>query len=253
MNDRRSILVAADAQEAMQLAAEMLASIACEAVTLHGEFCLALAGGTTPQPLYDLLADSVRAESIPWQDTQIFFGDERDVPADHADSNYRMAQDRLLGCIPIRLENLHPMHADVADLDLAAQRYTQRIADRVPAGPDGKPAFDLILLGLGADGHTASLFPGTPAVEEQEKLVVSQFVPILGRNRVTFTLPLINAARNVLFLITGMDKAEAIQRVLSDDPEVARQLPGGRVVPTTGKLMFVLDGSAARQIPKTAS
>jgi 6-phosphogluconolactonase len=248
VNDRRSVLVAASPSEALALAAKVVADVARESVGHKGQFALALAGGTTPQPLYKLLAVPNQADAVPWQETHVFFGDERDVPADHADSNFRMVQDSLLDHVPVRLENVHPMHGDAADLDLAARRYAERIAELVPAGSSGRPAFDLILLGMGGDGHTASLFPDTPALDEHDRLVVSQFIPVLGRRRLTFTFPLINAARNVLFLVTGMDKAEAVSQVLSDEPDVASQLPAGRVVPADGKLILVLDSQAARQV-----
>ena len=247
MSDHRTVLVAKDAPEALRLAMEKVASIGCEAVDQRGDFTLALAGGTTPQPLYQLLAQPLAGESVPWQQTEVFFGDERDVSADHPDSNYRMAQQTLLGQVPILLENVHPMPGDATDLDLAAEQYAQCIAELVPPGAGGLPAFDLILLGMGGDGHTASLFPNSAALDEAEKLVVVQFVPVLSRQRMTFTFPLINAARHVLFLITGMDKADVIERVLSDDEAIASQLPAGRVRPTDGELIFILDAHAARR------
>jgi len=240
MDDRRSVLVTETAEQARRQAAEILASAACDAVSRHGQFTLALSGGTTPRPLYELLASPAQTESIPWQDTQIFFGDERDVPSDHADSNYRMIQDTLLGAVPIRLENVHPMLGDASDLDAIAA---------LPPGEAGAPAFDLILLGMGGDGHVASLFPGCSALDEIDRLVAATFVPVLSRQRITFTLPLINAAHNVLFLITGRDKAEATGKVLGDDAADAAELPAGRVKPTGGKLMFVLDADAARMTP----
>ena len=248
MNERR-VLVGIDAAATVELAADLLASIAREAVNTRGQFTLALSGGTTPQALYRDLATPRRVESVPWQQTRIFFGDERDVHADHADSNYSMAQRTLLEDVPLRLENVHPMHADADDLDQAAAQYAARISDLVPAGSAGLPAFDLILLGIGADGHTASLFADTPALDETSKLVVTQFVPAVGRRRMTFTFSLINAARNVLCLVTGPEKAEAVSKVLSDDPAVAQSLPAGRIHPTDGTLHFVLDAHAARQVP----
>ncbi|NLF31784.1 MAG: 6-phosphogluconolactonase [Planctomycetes bacterium] len=249
MDDRRSIIVGANAADARRLAGQIIATTACEAVGRHGQFTLALAGGTTPRPLYEFLAAPPLSEAIPWQDTQVFFGDERDVPADHADSNFRMAQDALLGSVPIRLENVHPMMGDADDLTLAARRYAEQIIRILPQGPDGRPSFDLIILGMGGDGHTASLFPGSTALDEKAELVACADVPVLSRRRMTFTLPLINAAANVLFLVTGKDKAEAIAKVLSSDPAVAAELPAGRVRPTHGKLLFVLDEDAARQTP----
>lgn len=246
MSEPIQVLVEPTAESATRLAAELLASIACEAVGQHNRFTLALAGGTTPHHLYEYLANPPQADKIPWQSTQIFFGDERNVPHDHVDSNYRMAEDTLLGRVPIRFENVHPMPADSVNLEQAAQLYAESVIDAVPAGPDGIPAFDLILLGMGGDGHTASLFPGTHALDEPQKLVVSQYVPVLSRWRMTFTYPLINAARIIMFLITGMDKAEAVQYVLSEDPTVSRQMPAGRVKPTHGKLIYILDAEAAR-------
>jgi len=249
MDDRRSILVAQTTDDARKMAAELLAANASDAVARHGQFTLALAGGTTPKPLYELLAAPAQAEAFPWQDTQVFFGDERDVPSDNADSNYRMIQDALLGAVPIRLENVHPMLGDTSDLDATADQYADQIVKIVPPGDDGLPAFDLILLGMGGDGHTASLFPGSEALDEADRLVTSAFVPVLRRCRLSFTLPLINAAHSVLFLVTGRDKAEALATILGDDTDAAAQLPAGRVHPTRGKLLFVLDADAARMTP----
>ena len=247
MNDRRKILVEPDVERALDTAANLVATIACEAVAARGQFTIALSGGTTPQPLYDLLTKPPRSDGIPWQEAQVFFGDERDVPADHPDSNYRMVQQTLLDLVPVRLEHVHPMPADAADLDQAAGQYAELIIDHVGVGPSGLPAFDLILLGMGGDGHVASLFPGTPALEESRKLVTVHFVPVLGRKRMTFTLPLINAARNVLFLVTGVDKADAVEKIFSEDPAVAAELPAGRVRPTDGTLIFIMDNQATRK------
>ncbi len=249
MNECRNVLVADDASKARELAAELLAATACDAVSRHGQFTLALSGGTSPAPLYQLLASPANAENIPWADTQIFFGDERDVPPEHANSNYRMAEKTLLSAVPILLENLHPMLADATDIDVAAAQYSEQIRRIVPPGPGGLPAFDLILLGMGGDGHTASLFPGSAAITETDRIITSLYVPVLGRSRMTFTLPLINAAHSVLFLITGKDKADAVAAVLGDDPAAAAELPAGRVAPTDGKLIFVLDADAARLTP----
>ncbi len=246
MNNRK-ILVEPNVERALQTAADLVATIACEAVAARGQFTMALSGGTTPHPLYELLTKPPRTDTVPWQDAQVFFGDERDVPADHPDSNYRMVQQTLLDRVPVRLEHVHPMPGDAADLDQAAGQYAELIIDHVAAGPSGLPAFDLILLGMGGDGHTASIFPGTPALEESRKLVMTHFVPVLGRKRMTFTLPLINAARNILFLVTGVDKAEAVEKVLSENPAVASELPAGRVRPTDGTLFFLMDTGAARK------
>jgi len=250
VGDDRKVFIEDSLDAAAAAAAELLGTIACEATSARGVFNVALAGGTTPHRLHMELAAPSKIESVPWQATRIFFGDERDVPYDHADSNYRRAQKALLDSVPVPPENVYPMAADAGNLDLAARQYAECVARTVPPGNEGVPAFDLILLGMGADGHTASLFPGTPALAEADRLVVGQFVPVLGRRRMTFTFPLINAARNVMFLICGADKADAARRMLSDDPADAAQLPAGRVNPTDGRLIFVLDRAAARLLPR---
>lgn len=247
MAGNRKVLVETTGERAMKTVAELLSTIACDAVSQRGRFTLALAGGTTPQPLYAYLARPMEAEKVPWQQTFIFFGDERDVPQDHADSNYRMVEDTLLGSVPVPFENVFPIPGDATNLVQAADHYAETIIDNVPAGPEGTPTFDLILLGMGGDGHTASLFPGTPALEEGEKLVCAQHVPVLNRWRVTFTLPLINAARHVILFITGLDKADAASRVLGEDDQ-ENPLPAQRVCPA-GDLYYVLDAPAASRTP----
>lgn len=243
MADQTTVIVKPTVEDAVAVAAEALSDIAAEAVQQRGQFTLALAGGTTPRPLYEYLSYPPRVDDVPWQHTAVFFSDERDVPQDHADSNYRLAEQDLLGRVPIQLEHVYPMPADAPDLPLAADRYAETIIDKVPAEDDGPPRFDLILLGVGRDGHTASLFPDTPALGETEKLVVAQHVPVLNRYRMTFTFPLINAARNVMMLVTGLDKAEVLSRVLPPDRDAS--LPTGRVAPDSGELIFVLDAQAA--------
>jgi 6-phosphogluconolactonase len=138
------------------------------------------------------------------------------------------------------------MPADCRDLNAAAEQYENLIRRTVPS-EDDIPRFDVILLGMGSDGHTASLFPGTPALTEQHRLVVAQFVPVIGRNRMTFTFPLINAARHVMFLVTGADKADAVAAMLGEDAELKARYPAARVNPH-GELTFVLDAAAARDL-----
>jgi 6-phosphogluconolactonase len=157
-----------------------------------------------------------------------------------------MVQRTLLDHVPIDLAKVHPMPADAEDIQAAAAHYEQAIRQTVPTDGGQIPRFDLILLGMGGDGHTASLFPNTEALKEHQRLVYAGFVPVLGRNRMTFTYPLINAARNVMFLVTGSDKAEAVLGVLGDSEEIRRQLPAAAVQPTDGCLIVVLDAAAAR-------
>ncbi len=248
MHDRendRKVLVEDSPEEATALASELVKSIICEAVSERDVCYLALAGGTTPHALYKQLARSCPSGDVPWERVEVFFGDERDVPQDHVESNYRMVQKTLLDNVPIQPTQVHPMPADTDELLAGAAEYEQIIRRIVAGEGGGDPQFDLVLLGMGGDGHTGSLFPGTEALAEQERLVTACFVPVLGRSRMTFTFPLINAARNVLLLVTGQDKSEAVAGLLGDDPAVRQQLPAARVEPT-GLFTVVLDRAAAK-------
>ncbi len=232
------------AAEATQAAHEHVAKTLREAVEQRGQAYLALAGGTTPHALYQLLARTASTDEVPWPEVNVFFGDERDVPQDHVESNYNMAQRALLDHVPVKPEHVHPMPASASDIQAAAAEYESTVRRTVPDEAN-IPRFDLVLLGMGGDGHTASLFPDTEVLQENEKLVRAYFVPVLGRNRMTFTYPLINASRNVVFLVTGEDKAEATAAVLSQDEATRASKPAGRVVPA-GELVFIVDIAAVR-------
>jgi 6-phosphogluconolactonase len=235
-------------EDAAEHAARIVADVIRRRAEESGCCYIALCGGTTPGEMYRCLAGADYTESVPWDKVHFFFGDERDVPQDHVENNYRMVTKVLLDHVPVPLERVHPMPADCRDLTAAAEQYENLIRRLVPAGPDDLPRFDLILLGLGGEGHTASLFPDTPALAERSRLVVAQYVPVIGRNRMTFTFPLINAARHVLFLVTGPDKANAAAAVLSGDPAVRGRFPGARVEPQDGEATFVLDEAAAKNL-----
>ena len=237
------VLVEETPEQATALAGELVKTIMCDAVSERGACHIALAGGTTPHLLYQQLATSCASGEVPWGQVQVFFGDERDVPHDHVESNYHMAQKTLLDHVPVEPSAVHPMPADSTDLPQAAADYEQSIRRIVPGEP---PRFDLVLLGLGADGHTASLFPGTDAVAETSKLVTSNFVPVLGRHRMTFTFPLINAARCVILLVTGEDKADAVAALLGDDEAARKDLPAARLT-LDANFILVLDAAAARR------
>lgn len=243
-----NIVIQPTPAEAAQRLLERIAAIITQATLRWSDCHIALCGGTTPRELYRMLATPPLSEEIPWDKVQIFFGDERDVSPDHVENNYRMASALLLDHVPIPLSHVHPMPADCRDMNAAAEQYENLIRRLVTANEDGVPAFDLILLGLGGEGHTASLFPDTPALLERDRLVVAQFVPVIGRNRMTFTFPLINAARNVAFFVTGVDKAKAVEGVLSDDPEIRSRYPAARVRPAHGELSLFLDAEAARNL-----
>lgn len=231
-----------DAEALARTAAEELAGAARDAVAARGAFTVALAGGSTPRRLYALLADPTapyRAR-IPWDRTHVFFGDERPVPPDDPDSNYGMARRALLAHVPAA--SVHRIRGEQPGA-AAAYEAELRAFFRLPAGA-APPRLDVVLLGLGADGHTASLFPGTDAVGEAERWVVSPFVPQLGTRRTTLTLPVLNRARRVLFLVSGADKAPALARALGAG---APPVPAARVRPEGGAVWLV-DAAAAGAI-----
>ncbi len=220
-----------------------------EAVAARGAFAIALAGGSTPSALYALLADPSREafRRMPWSRTHVFFGDERHVPPDHPDSNYRMAHEALLSKVPVPPGQVHRIRAELEPAQAAAE-YEREL--RRFFGSD--PAFDLVLLGMGADGHTASLFPGTTALEERERWVAASWVQKLGANRITLTLPILGQARALVFLVAGADKAGALERVLSPS-SAGESLPASRVRPVRGRLLWLVDRAAAERLRRPVS
>lgn len=223
--------------ELSQAAAEEFVSQAASAVKKTGRFSVALSGGSTPRGLFSLLA-SGDLPSIPWDKIYFFWGDERHVPPDHPQSNYRVANELLLSKVSVPRENIFRIEAE-DPADEAAQAYEQTIRDFFKAQEE-VPRFDLILLGIGPEGHTASLFPGTGALQEKERLVVANWVEKLKAHRVTMTLPLLNHAACNVFLVSGADKAEAVQGVFA-----GQALPAGLVRPKLGRLLWLVDREAA--------
>jgi 6-phosphogluconolactonase len=209
------------------------------AVDERGQFTVALAGGNTPRDMYRRLTQPPYGAALPWTQTQVFFGDERMVPPDSPKSNYRMAKETLLDHVPIPLDHVHRIRGELPP-DEAVRLYVDEL--RSVFGAAGVPRFDLILLGMGPDGHTASLFPGTPALDNTTDLVTAVHLAPTAAGaahaawRVTLTLPVINAARHVVFLVAGADKAEPLRRVLAGDPT----LPASRVRPSNGTLTWLV-------------
>jgi 6-phosphogluconolactonase len=242
----REVIVRPTVADATDAAAHAFERIVRETVRQKDVCYVALAGGTTPYLLYKELASAKAMGDLPWGQVEVFFGDERDVPHDDIESNYNMALRTLLDNVPVQPTRVHPMRAAAPDIQAAAAEYEQVLRQAVPAGPGGTPVLDLVLLGMGADGHTASLFPGTEALTVSDKLVLAYFVPVLGRHRMTFTFPLINAARNVVFLVTGEDKAPAVAALLGGSAEAKKHIPSARVAPKGGKLTMILDQAAAK-------
>jgi 6-phosphogluconolactonase len=226
-------------------AAELLADAAVEAVRARGRFAVALAGGSTPRGAYELLAREPLRVRVPWADVHVFWGDERHVPPDHPDSNYRMAREALLAHVPLPEGNVHRIPAENPDASAAAAAYEQTLRHVFATSAGKAPRFDLIFLGMGPDGHTASLFPRGHAMEERARLAVAERVESVGGWRITLTLPVLNAAAQVVFLVTGADKAPALAMVLG--PEGAGSgLPAALVRPREGRLLWLVDAPAAR-------
>lgn len=239
-----------DVEAVSEAAAREFVDRAREAVAARGRFTAALSGGSTPRRLYQLLAGPPLGDQVDWGRVEVFWGDERCVPPDDKDSNYRMAREALLDRVPIPPDHVHRMEAERPDRDAAARDYEATLARAFGVAPGGEPpAFDLVLLGLGPDGHTASLFPHTTALDETQRWVVANHVPKLGADRLTLTVRVLNRAREVLFLVAGADKAEPLAGVLEGPPD-PRRLPAQLVRPANGRLVWFVDRQAAARLTR---
>lgn len=238
--------------EALALdAAQRFARAASDAIDSRGEFVVALSGGSTPRSLYTRLAAPPYVSTMPWSEVRALWGDERCVPPDHAASNYRMTREALLDHVLIPGANVHRIRGE-DDPVTAARAYEQTLRSvlRTPQGPprDAPGArIDLVLLGLGVDGHTASLFPGSPAVTDAEPWAIAHRVPAELRWRVTLTPVIINAAAEILFLVSGRAKAAIVRRVL-EGPLRPDELPAQLIAPADGRVLWLLDAAAARDL-----
>jgi 6-phosphogluconolactonase len=233
-------------QELFAAAAEEVIRAAGEALAQRGRFSIALSGGSTPKSLFNLLATNAKS-TLPWDRTFFFWSDERHVPPTDTQSNYRMADEAMLSKVPVPPGNVFRIPSENPDAAAAAAAYEQTLRTFFNVQAGELPRFDLILLGMGPDGHTASLFPGTAALQEKSRLVVANWVEKLRTNRLTFTLPLINAARSVVFLVSGIDKAPVLHEVL-DGNAPGEQYPSKLVHPIDGKLIWFVDRAAASQL-----
>lgn len=233
-----------DLDELARAAAEEIAKSAEEAIAARGRFTIALSGGDTPKPVYRLLAEEPR---IDWSRVHAFWGDDRHVPPDHPDSNFGMAHDELLSKVAIPPGNVHRMRTEKADAERAAEEYAWTLRSAFDLGDGERPRFDLVLMGIGEDAHTASLFPGGEAVRERSRLVVAPWVSSLGTFRITLTPPVFNNARLALFLVSGEEKAEALKAVLEGDFQPDR-FPAQVVRLEGGKLLWLVDRAAAREL-----
>jgi 6-phosphogluconolactonase len=219
--------------------AEWVAAAAERAIADHGGFSIALAGGSTPRLLYDVLAGEPWHDRIDWTAWRVYFGDERACPADDPSSNYHLAQSTLLSRVTVDPQRVHRMPADRADLDAAAAEYSGLLASTLPTGAGGAPRLDVILLGLGENGHTASLFPGTPALDVTNAWATRGLADYEPFDRMTLTYPAINAAGAVAFVVTGAAKRGALAAT------AAGTVPASRIRPADGALVWFLDAEAA--------
>jgi 6-phosphogluconolactonase len=241
----REVRVLADAHAIAETAAAEFVEAARRAVRNKDSFTVALSGGSTPKALYELLVNNPLLQSmVPWKQTQFFFGDERHVPPDDAESNFRMATDAMLSKAPVNAKQIHRIKAELASAEEAAAQYEKELRTAFKLEPGQLPRFDLILLGMGPEGHTASLFPGTKALREQERLVVHNWVGKLYTDRITLTPPVLNNAACVIFMVHGAEKAPALKAVL-EGPYEPDQLPAQLIQPSNGSVLWLMDQTAA--------
>jgi 6-phosphogluconolactonase len=242
----REIRVVNSAADLFQAAAAEFTQAVTAGITAKGRFSVALSGGSTPKALYSLLGSGTKP-AIPWDKVFFFWGDERHVPPDDPESNYRMTNEALLSKISASPENVFRIPAEQQDASVAANAYEQTLREFFRLRSGEFPRFDLVLLGIGTEGHTASLFPETSALKETQGLVVANWVEKLHTDRITFTLPVLNHAACVVFLVSGAGKAEIVHQILEGPGE---ELPAQRVHPSDGRLVWLLDRAAAAGLQK---
>jgi 6-phosphogluconolactonase len=244
------VLRLATPQDLFQAAADEILHAAVEAIERRGRFTIALSGGSTPRSLYSLIAANAAA-SVAWQKVFFFWGDERHVGPKDAESNFRMVEESLFSKIPVPAGNIFRVPSEDPDAAAAAGAYEQVMRKFFETAPGAFPRFDVILLGMGPDGHTASLFPETAALKEKSRWVVANWVEKLQTYRITLTLPVLNQARLVAFLISGTDKAAALHEVL-EGKGPAEKYPSKLVQPRDGKLIWFVDRAASSELSTAA-
>jgi 6-phosphogluconolactonase len=242
----RRIVVADDLQDLARRAAELFATLATRAIGASSRFNVALSGGETPRTLFSLLAGPDYARRIDWAHVHLFWGDERHVPPDDAASNYGMTRQALLDHVSIPPANVHRIQGELPAAE-AAQRYEQELRSSFGLGPGDLPRFDLVLLGMGDDGHTASLFPGVALPDESDRLVVAPWVPKFNTYRITLTPRVLNNAAVVAFLVAGAVKAGRLREVI-EGPRQPDNLPSQRIAPSRGALLWLVDRAAAAEL-----
>jgi len=246
----REIRVLADGAAVAKRAAQEFVQAAATAVRERGAFHIALAGGSTPKALYSLLvSDPALRSQVPWDKMQVFFGDERHVGPGHPDSNFRMASEAMLSKVPLTANQVTRIKGECTDAEQAAREYEDALASHFQLKSGELPRFDLLLVGMGNEGHTLSLFPGTKALHADGRIVVSNWVGKLFTERITLTAPAACAAAEILFMVTGADKALALKGVL-EGPYEPEQLPAQLLQPKEGKLLWLVDTAAGSMLSK---
>jgi 6-phosphogluconolactonase len=235
------VFIYADAAELARESARRFAELAEAFTTDAGRGAVALSGGSTPKAMFQVLADKPFSGSLPWRSINFFWGDERCVPPDHSESNFRMANETLLSKVPVPRENIFRIPAEDEDHERAAASYSKTLQKFFA---DEWPHFDLVFLGMGADGHTASLFPGTTALSAGDHIAVANYVEKLQSWRITLTASAINRARNIIFLVAGADKAPALKEVIRG-PRNPERYPSQLIEPSHGELLWMVDEAAA--------
>lgn len=238
-----NLKISKSAQELARRMAELFTVKSDEAFVVSGRFTVALSGGSTPKIFYELLADRAQPfrDRIAWEKIHFFWSDERHVPPDHADSNYRMVHEALLSHVPVVDKHVHRVMSENSIAEEAARAYEQTIRD---VTRESLPQIDLILLGLGSDGHTASIFPGSEVLHETKHLIAAPWVEKFKTHRITMTLPLLNNGKSVVFLVSGAEKAQIVKEVL----EGTGRYPAEAVKPSHGELIWLLDEAAAGKL-----
>jgi len=242
----KKLVVCSDAEELNRRAAEQFVRLATESVAATGRFTVALSGGSTPRALYSLLAGETFQPLVPWSKVYFFWGDERCVPPDHPESNYGMARVTMLERVPVPTENVYRVPTENGNAQRVAAEYERILRIFFGFNEGQQPRFDLILLGLGEDGHTASLFPGTTALEETGT-VTSNDIQRLETPRITLTLPAMNEAAHIVFLVSGSSKALVLKEVLEGQDQPTR-FPAQSIQPVQGELLFLVDRAAASEL-----
>jgi len=243
----RTIQILPTPSDLFRAAAEEFVRVGKAAIAARGRFAVALSGGSTPKSLYSLLA--AQHAAFDWNHTFLFFGDERHVPPDHPDSNYRMVNEALLTKISIPTANVFRVKAENPDAAAAALEYENELRRFFALQSGEFPRFDLILLGIGPDGHTASLFPGSEGLKEQSRLVIANWVAKFGTYRLSFTFPVLNHSAQIMFLASGPDKADMVHLVL--EGKHTPPYPSQQVQPINGTLLWMLDEAAAQRLSRT--